>query len=152
MAELLIRPMVEADLESVAQVEYRLFSSPTSLKQFRQSLDAGHCMWLAQRQDCICGYLVASHGGGVADLLTIGVDLQQRRMGVARRLLSGLFEQLQRLSVDELFLEVRQSNSAAIGLYLRCGFESVGLRKGYYPGGAGREDAVVMRMSQFAVE
>ena len=39
-----------------------------------------------------------------------------------------------------IVLEVRESNSAAIELYSNTGFETVGVRKGYYERGAGRED------------
>ena len=44
------------------------------------------------------------------------------------------------------WLEVRKGNMRAQQIYLRFGFESVGLRKGYYPvSHLEREDAVVMR-------
>jgi ribosomal-protein-alanine N-acetyltransferase len=42
---------------------------------------------------------------------------------------------------------VRPSNSAARALYARAGFAEIGLRRGYYPAGGGREDAVVMEMT-----
>ena len=43
-----------------------------------------------------------------------------------------------------LYLEVRASNSAGRALYARHGFAEIGIRKGYYPGHDGREDAVTM--------
>ena len=43
----------------------------------------------------------------------------------------------------EVFLEVREDNPRARGLYLRRGFEEIGVRRGYYqPSGV---NAVVMR-------
>jgi [ribosomal protein S18]-alanine N-acetyltransferase len=42
-----------------------------------------------------------------------------------------------------VFLEVRADNPRAHGLYLRRGFEDLGIRRGYYqPSGV---DAIVMR-------
>jgi ribosomal-protein-alanine N-acetyltransferase len=67
------------------------------------------------------------------------------------------------LAIDQILLEVRPSNTAAIRLYRKLGFQEIGLRKGYYPnhaaptqpaepdsgssGSSGREDAIVMRRS-----
>ena len=46
-----------------------------------------------------------------------------------------------------LWLEVRLSNVRAQQVYLRRGFNRVGVRRGYYPAGRGeREDAVVMSL------
>ena len=45
---------------------------------------------------------------------------------------------------EEVFLEVKAVNEAAIGLYLSLGFEQIDVRNRYYqPSG---EDALVMRM------
>jgi ribosomal-protein-alanine N-acetyltransferase len=52
------------------------------------------------------------------------------------------------VGAEQCFLEVRESNHAAIALYLREGFAPVARRAGYYPAPArasGREDALVMR-------
>jgi ribosomal-protein-alanine N-acetyltransferase len=43
-----------------------------------------------------------------------------------------------------LFLEVRPSNTHAIGLYESAGFNEFSVRKGYYPAANGREDAILM--------
>ena len=48
-----------------------------------------------------------------------------------------------RHQADTAFLEVRASNRPAIALYLSEGFSEVGQRRGYYPDGEGREDALV---------
>ena len=49
------------------------------------------------------------------------------------------------LQANAMLLEVRPSNAAALALYQRAGFRSVGRRRGYYPAAAGREDALVLR-------
>ena len=44
------------------------------------------------------------------------------------------------------FLEVRPSNPQALALYDAAGFNEIGYRKGYYPDGKGREDALVLAL------
>src|SRR6476620_7203574 len=45
-----------------------------------------------------------------------------------------------------MFLEVRPTNVAGLGLYADAGFIEIAIRRGYYPARAGREDAIVMHM------
>ena len=46
-----------------------------------------------------------------------------------------------------MMLEVRPSNVAARQLYARFGFSEITIRRGYYPLGHGREDAILMGMN-----
>ena len=49
--------------------------------------------------------------------------------------------------INQAWLEVRQSNLAAIRLYEKLGFQKITLRKNYYPNPQGsREDAWVMQL------
>ncbi len=160
-----IRPMLAVDLVAVERLEQQLFHSPWSLAQLQKSLSGNFLMSVAEQQDEVVGYLIASQGGGVSDLLTIGVDPRQRRGGIGRQLLLALYEQLRLAGIDELFLEVRRSNVGAIELYQHSGMEQVGVRKGYYPSdncpelgdnrstpdGNSREDAIVMRYQLTAI-
>ena len=49
--------------------------------------------------------------------------------------------------MQDVFLEVRPSNTVAIQLYESMGFERIGLRKGYYQAVGGREDALVYKLT-----
>ena len=53
-------------------------------------------------------------------------------------------EEGRRLSLARITLEVRKSNTAAIALYEKYGFLSLGIRPGYYE--RPREDAVIMTL------
>jgi ribosomal-protein-alanine N-acetyltransferase len=75
------------------------------------------------------------------DLLNIAVAEEYRRAGLGKIMLSRLTIGAKRRGAEKMFLEVRQSNAAARGLYLQAGFEEIGVRKKYYPDG---ENAVVM--------
>ena len=41
-------------------------------------------------------------------------------------------------------LEVRVSNAAGYRLYVKLGFDEIGVRKHYYPARHGREDAIIL--------
>ena len=71
----------------------------------------------------------------------IAVEEAARRHGVASALLD-VFCRFGAANLSFLTLEVRASNSPAIGLYEKYGFRRVGLRPGYYD--APKEDAVIM--------
>jgi len=65
-----------------------------------------------------------------------------RRQGVADALLSKAVDKAKEEKSSFITLEVRQSNSAAIGLYKKHGFAPVGLRKDFYS--KPDEDAILM--------
>ena len=52
--------------------------------------------------------------------------------------------------MPSMILEVRPSNTAAVALYRKLGYEEIGVRKNYYPADpqlGTREDALVMAKS-----
>jgi ribosomal-protein-alanine N-acetyltransferase len=65
---------------------------------------------------------------GQREILYIETAHGQRRRGVAKALLKFLLA----ASNQTTYLEVRESNEAAMGLYRQCGFEPVGRRLAYY--------------------
>jgi ribosomal-protein-alanine N-acetyltransferase len=67
-----------------------------------------------------------------AELLNIAVSPSRRRRGIGVRLLLGVIDAVKRSGANRLFLEVRESNTAARGLYNRFGFEEQSRRVGYY--------------------
>jgi ribosomal-protein-alanine N-acetyltransferase len=82
-------------------------------------------------------------GGTQADVLTIAVREAFWGRGIGSALLSALLTAARDRGCGEVFLEVRADNPRAHGLYLRRGFEEIGVRRGYYqPSGT---DAIVMR-------
>lgn len=91
------------------------------------------------------GFVGASVAGDVADILDIAVMPEHRKKGIGKKLLQTLIDELTRLNVCEVFLEVRASNLAAISLYTSFGFEKCGERKNYYS--SPREDALLYKLS-----
>ena len=81
-------------------------------------------------------------GGTQADVLTIAVRQAYWGQGIGSAMLGALITAARERGCAEVFLEVRADNTRAHGLYLRRGFEDLGVRRGYYqPSGM---DAIVM--------
>ena len=93
------------------------------------------------------GYGVMLLVGDEAHLLTISVHPAHQGRGLGALLLTHLGAVAQRFGALQMFLEVRPSNAAALALYQRFGFDTVGRRKAYYPAENGREDALVLTRS-----
>jgi ribosomal-protein-alanine N-acetyltransferase len=90
----------------------------------------------------VVGFAVASLVAPEAELENIAVDPEVQRRGIGRQLLSQLVKHLRHAGIETLHLEVRISNSAAIGLYKSLGFNETGRRPRYYSDPV--EDAVLM--------
>jgi ribosomal-protein-alanine N-acetyltransferase len=78
-------------------------------------------------------------------LLELACHPAQRRRGFARNLLSALLVHAREQHKHLILLEVRQSNLIALALYESFGFETTGVRRGYYSDTG--EDAVEMRIT-----
>jgi ribosomal-protein-alanine N-acetyltransferase len=92
------------------------------------------------------GFVLARTAGGEAEILTLAVSPQARRLGTGSRLAQAAADHAFQLGAGALFLEVAAGNRAARALYRRLGFAEAGLRKGYYTQGREKpEDALVLR-------
>lgn len=80
----------------------------------------------------LAGYALYTVVAGEGEILNLAVDPTTRRRGLGRRLLDAILEQMRAAGTTHVFLEVRQSNHAAIQLYAAFGFRSVSIRRGYY--------------------
>ncbi len=142
----MIRPMTAADVPSVAALEKLCFSDPWSVSSIASELDNPLSLWLVWEEDgTAAAYLGVQRVPPQADVMNIAVSPALRRRGIARALFAELERRLP--EIDELFLEVRASNSGAIALYRTLGFEQVGRRPNYYLDP--REDALILRKELF---
>ena len=95
-----------------------------------------------QEDDCI-GYIAFRLNPPEAELHRLVVAPARRRHGIGRTLLESGLNYLSGCGASVCFLEVRQSNMAALALYARSGFRKIATRPGYYR--SPQEDAVVMQ-------
>jgi [ribosomal protein S18]-alanine N-acetyltransferase len=88
----------------------------------------------------VAGFLVARHVAvDESELLSLGVAPEFRGTGVARQLVEDFLTE----TCSTVFLEVRESNSAARSLYKSIGFQPVSTREAYYE--SPPEAAIVMK-------
>ena len=140
------RHMTAADLDAVVAIENAIYPHPWTRGNFSDSLAAGYHCWIVECGSEIAGYTVVMTGAGEAHLLNLSVAASWQRRGMGREAL-GFVKQLARdCGASKILLEVRPSNAAAIALYSSQGFSTIGQRRGYYPAGDAREDAVVMQL------
>ena len=140
----ILRPMREHDLARVVAVEQRAYEFPWTLGIFGDCLRAGYCCWSLLVGEALIGYAIMVVTLDEAHILNICVDPEFHRCGHAQRLLDQLLELAVRHGASMVFLEVRPTNLAARHLYTRNGFSQIAVRRGYYPAGEGREDALVL--------
>jgi ribosomal-protein-alanine N-acetyltransferase len=127
----------------LVEIERRCFSDPWSETSFREALESPWTFGLvAHRGNGIAGYIIGREVAGTGEVLNLAVAPDYRRRGVARALLRAGLSYLRKRRVEEVFLEVRESNQSAQALYLSSGFRPVGQRAAYYRNP--KEDALVL--------
>lgn len=140
-----LSPMTEADLDQVHAVEVQAHFHPWSRQNLADALTAGDRAWVC-RDDTqhIVGYWLLRQVLDEAELLDITVAPSRQGQGLGRALLGHMLELAVQAGAKTVFLEVRHSNDPARRLYAAHGFRQTGLRKAYYVGPHGREDALLM--------
>ncbi|WAX81872.1 ribosomal protein S18-alanine N-acetyltransferase [Streptomyces sp. KMM 9044] len=153
------------DIERVFQLERELFPEdawsrgmfwselahargPAATRRYVVAEEAGRLVGYAG----LTSAGVAADGGegtggvaGVADVQTIAVRRDHWGTGLGARLLTDLLRAATAFECAEVLLECRIDNVRAQKLYERFGFETIGVRKGYYQ--PGNVDALVMRLT-----
>ena len=139
-----VRVMVHDDLKQISDIERRSYDFPWSHGVFRDCLLAGyHCIVIG-RADAVVGYAILSVAAGEAHILNLCIDPAHRHLHYGERLLDEILLRARGAEVNEIFLEVRPSNIAALALYKKKGFHEITQRPAYYQAKGGREDAAVL--------
>ncbi len=139
-----IRPWRYEDLNEIAVLESECFSEePWNMQMLAESFLSPQFTGVLLEED---GTITAYGGIGVvedeAELQLIATAEMYRRCGRGKLILSRLEGEARARGAKKMFLEVRVSNSSALLMYLKDGFEGIYTRPRYYRNG---EDAVVMR-------
>ena len=129
-------------IPQIAELEEICFSEPWSENTLLEAFSSGTRFFVAQNNGKVWGYIGISCILDEGYITNVAVFPEKRRMGVATALLQKVFELAAELSLGFVSLEVRESNSAAIGLYEGLGFKKEGLRKNFYRSPC--ENAVIM--------
>ena len=137
------------DLDELTELELKCFpEEPWSRGMLMEELGNDAALFIVARETLedgksrILGYLVAwMIPPFECQIGSIAVLPEERRRGIAASLMKVLCGSCSILDIENIYLEVRVSNTAAIELYKRFFFEITGVRKNYYQDG---EDAYNM--------
>jgi [ribosomal protein S18]-alanine N-acetyltransferase len=138
--------MQHGDVKKIAAVE-QASASPWSAQFIAGELNRPHGLQLVAVNDdeTVLGWCCGIYAAPEAELLKISIAPFQRRCGVGTALLLRLENGCRDRGCESLFLEVRTANTAAIGLYQKLGYSTVGCRKNYYSNP--QDDALILRKS-----
>ena len=140
-----IRRLSLHDLDAIERIENAVYPTPWSRSMFAGELAKPSSLSLGgfdPDSGRLIAYLIVSRYVDAWHIMNLAVHPGWRRVGVASRLLDDLFELTAGDRRRGYTLEVRISNTSAIALYERFGFDASGLRRGYYTDN--REDALIM--------
>lgn len=145
------------DAEEVAELETLCFSTPWTADQFKQALEQdtfylwgiradeaaqdASCQDIGMEKKNILAYLAVYCVAGELEVLNIAVHPKRRRHGLGRLLLGTVLQKSIAMGIERALLEVRRTNTPAIGLYEALGFEALGIRTHYYQDT--NEDAII---------
>jgi len=136
------------NIEQVLAIEEISFKAPWSRTLFLEELACktafNYVVKLSgsEKLEPVIAYICSRIISCEMSILRIAVSPEWRNLGIASWLLDKCFKMALDKGVTSVFLEVRESNGAAIALYGKLGFISVGKRPAYYPETG--EDAVVL--------
>lgn len=141
MSDIIIRKAATEDVHAIAEIEKASIHQPWSEAAFADALAQENAVTLvAEANGETAGFITGVFLFDNADIYSVATAEQHRKKGIGGKLLQVFFDTLPS-EVETVGLEVRESNSAAISLYEKSGFERVGLRKNFYE--QPRENAVL---------
>ena len=136
-----VQELTEQYVGAAAAIDRAVFpESPWGIETFRNNMKNEYDHPVI----ALCDGIPAGYGIlrqiDAGEILILGVEESRRRQGVGGKILDALLDEANR--GENIFLEVRASNEAAIRLYASRGFTEVARRRNYYKKPA--EDAVIM--------
>lgn len=139
-------PASKRHIASIVRIERESFSDPWSEDAFFGMIDTPLALFTVavEDDDSVIGYSAATGVWEDGEILSVAVDAKARRRGIGGLLLDSAILALKDQLVARVFLEVRESNSAAIALYETRGFTQMNVRRNYYRRPV--ENALVMRL------
>ncbi|ELA09603.1 ribosomal-protein-alanine acetyltransferase [Moraxella macacae 0408225] len=134
-------------LQQIAKIEQSLFVDAWSQTVISDLLNHdNHQLLVLCVGDVVMGYCLYSQMFDTAEILRLATRLDCQRQGIASQLLTQVFDKLNLVKVENLLLEVREDNLAAIGFYQQFGFRQIATRKNYYQNADNsRTDALILQ-------
>lgn len=143
------RSITVADVAAIMAIEEQVYKFPWTKRIFIDCIRVGYSCQCCEADGQLIAYGIMSVGANEAHVLNLCVHPKWQNHGIGGELLQCLLDIARDNAVDTVFLEVRPSNHAAVALYEKLGFNTIGTRKDYYPAEDGREDAIILARTIF---
>lgn len=141
--DLTIRKMTAEDTSAVAEIESECFSSPwTKQGLLSETENPSAQFFVLEKENEIVAYMGMHIVLDECYIANVAVKSTHRKNGYGQLLVENALAVAEDNSCAFITLEVRISNSPAISLYEKCGFEKVGERKNFYS--CPTENALIM--------
>ena len=136
------RRMTPEDVPVISRLEEETFSMPWSAPSFLEMISKEDARYYVAEKDGKilggCGVLMIAGEGNITHVV---IAPESRNLGIGPAMLRHLMAEGDREGLTAYTLEVRISNVAAIHVYEKLGFESAGIRPGFYEKPV--EDAII---------
>ena len=145
ISEIYIEKMSVDDIEQVIQIEEEAYGDHHwSKSAFYDEMSNNLAKYYVAKTSSgeLVGYAGTWHIIDEGHITTIAVKNDYKRNHIGEAIIIKILEDCYKEGIKYLTLEVRVSNTPAIGLYTKYGFNSLGTRKGYYQNN--NEDALIM--------
>jgi ribosomal-protein-alanine N-acetyltransferase len=130
-----IGPAAPSDADALADVHACVFDAAWDQSAFARLLQRPGAVAFIARSESpprAIGFILGQLAADEAEILSLGVVEERRRLGIATGLVATIAASARRAGARKLFLEVAADNSAAVQLYVRLGFAEIGRRAAYY--------------------
>jgi len=143
--DLTVQTVGATHAEVLAALHAPAFDHPWNAQDFIDLMETGAQAIMAIGADGPLGFILVRAILDEAEILTLAVRPDARRVGAGRLLVDTAAIQLALSGAATLWLEVAEDNVAGRALYQSAGFEETGRRKGYYRRPEGPVDALVLQ-------
>lgn len=144
VAEVTFSRITPQDYQQAFTLHCQCQAFPCSEQTFLSCLGNKYFAYQSIINQQIVGFYVGHQVLDELTLIDIGVSAKMRGKGLGRELMQHFEQQCQQRGAQQIWLEVRESNTVAINLYQSFDFAEIEHRKNYYPTDKGWEDAIVM--------
>ena len=123
-----IKPIKKSDYNKILVIEQNLFKNPMTQAELNSFFSqSAFRIWKIERE-IVLGYMSFYQVIDEIEIIRIGIIKYYQRRSYG----SLLIDELKKLDVKKIYLEVSVQNKEAINFYLKNGFQKIGIRKGYY--------------------
>lgn len=121
------------DLDRISEIEAKSFSMPWKKEDFKELIDSNNSVYMVVTVDSVpVGTAGYTYNGFEGYINNVVIDSDYRGKGLSVKLMEALLEYGRSKGINDYTLEVRVSNTPALKLYEKLGFESAGIRKNFY--------------------